>query len=112
MEEVQESQGLMVPRSRGPKVPGSQGPIYLKLKFKYELDYKEGPSCFLCNHFNNIFKMTMMMMAMEPLINMTKMMMVMERMMMMISQEHQQQRQRAAMEVDHGELWCLDISLV
>ena len=56
--------------------------------------------------------MTMMMMVMEPLINMTKMMMVMERMMMMISLEQRQQRQRAAMEVDHGELWCLDISLV
>ena len=45
-EEVQESQGPRVPRSRGPKVPGSQGPRYLKLTFKYELDSKEGPSCF------------------------------------------------------------------
>ena len=35
-----------VPRSRGPKVPGSQGPRYLKLTFKYELESKEGPSCF------------------------------------------------------------------
>ena len=25
-------------------VPGSQGPRYLKLTFKYELDSKEGPS--------------------------------------------------------------------
>ena len=45
-EEVQESQGPRVQRSRGPKVPGTQGPRYLKLKFKYELDSKEGPSCF------------------------------------------------------------------
>ena len=45
-EEVQESQGPRVLRSRDPKVPGSQGPRYLKLKFKYELDSKEGPSCF------------------------------------------------------------------
>ena len=45
-EEVQESQGPRVPRSRGPKVPGSKGPGYLKLTFKYELDSKEGPSCF------------------------------------------------------------------
>ena len=46
-EEVQESQGPRVPRSRGPKVHGSQGPRYLKLKFKYELDSKEGPSCYI-----------------------------------------------------------------
>ena len=45
-EEVQESQGPRVQRSTGPKVQGSQGPRYLKLKFKYELDSKEGPSCF------------------------------------------------------------------
>ena len=45
-EEVQESQGPMVQRSRGPKVPGSQGPRFLKLTFKYELDSKEGPSCY------------------------------------------------------------------
>ena len=44
-EEVQESQGSRVPRSRGPKVLGSLGPRYLKLTFKYELDSKEGPSC-------------------------------------------------------------------
>ena len=44
-EEVQESQGQRVPRFTGPKVPGSQGPRYLKLTFKYELDSKEGPSC-------------------------------------------------------------------
>ena len=41
----QESQGPRVPRFRGPMVPGSQGPRYLKLTFKYELDSKEGPSC-------------------------------------------------------------------
>ena len=40
-EDVQESQGPMVLRSRVPKVPGSQGPRYLKLTFKYELDSKE-----------------------------------------------------------------------
>ena len=45
--EVQESQGPRVPRPRGPKVPGSQKPRYLKLTFKYELDSKEGLSCFL-----------------------------------------------------------------
>ena len=45
-EEVKESQDPTVPRSRGPKVPGSQGPGYLKLTFKYELDSKEGPSCY------------------------------------------------------------------
>ena len=45
-EEVQESQGPRVSRSRGPKVQGSKGPRYLKLTFKYELDSKEGPSCF------------------------------------------------------------------
>ena len=31
-------------RSMSPKVQGSQGPRYLKLTFKYELDSKEGPS--------------------------------------------------------------------
>ena len=30
---------------QGPGVPGSQGPRYLKLTFKHELDSKEGPSC-------------------------------------------------------------------
>ena len=29
-----------------PKVQGFQGSRYLKLTFKYELDSKEGPSCF------------------------------------------------------------------
>ena len=48
-EEVQESQGPRVPRSRGPMVPGFQGPRYLKLTLKYELDSKEGPSCY--THF-------------------------------------------------------------
>ena len=33
----------------GPKVPKTQGPRYLKLTFKYELDSKEGPSCLLFN---------------------------------------------------------------
>ena len=32
---------------QGPGVPGSQGPRYLKLTFKHELDCKEGPSFFL-----------------------------------------------------------------
>ena len=32
--------------SKKPKVLGSQGPRYLKVKFKYELDSKEGPSCY------------------------------------------------------------------
>ena len=41
------TQGQRVPRSRGPKVPGAQGPRYLKLTFKYKLDSKEGPSCYL-----------------------------------------------------------------
>merc|ERR1712122_353634 len=40
------SQGPRVPRSKGSKVQGSQGPRYLKLTFKYELDSKEGPSCY------------------------------------------------------------------
>ena len=43
---LEEGKGPRVPRSRGPKVPDSQGPRYLKLTFKYELDSKEGPSCF------------------------------------------------------------------
>ena len=30
---------------RGPRVPRSKGPRYLKLIFKYNLDSKEGPSC-------------------------------------------------------------------
>ena len=45
-EVLEEGRGPRVPRSRGPKVPGSQGPRYLKVTFKYELDSKEGPSCF------------------------------------------------------------------
>ena len=32
-------------RSKSPKVQWSQGPRYLKVTFKYELDSKEGPSC-------------------------------------------------------------------
>ena len=30
--------------SKSPKVTGSQGPRYLKVKFKYKIDSKEGPS--------------------------------------------------------------------
>ena len=46
-EEVLEvGRGPKVHRSKGSKVQGSQGPRYLKLTFKYELDSKEGPSCF------------------------------------------------------------------
>ena len=44
-EVLEEGRGPRVPRSKGSKVQGSQGPIYLKLTFKYELDSKEGPSC-------------------------------------------------------------------
>ena len=43
---MEEGSGPSVPRSKGPKVQGSQGPRYLKVTFKYELDSKEGPSCF------------------------------------------------------------------
>ena len=43
-EEVQESQG---PGSKGSKFQVSQVPRYLKVKFKYELDSKEGPSHYL-----------------------------------------------------------------
>ena len=58
-------QSPRVPRFLGPKVQGSWGPRYLKLKFKYELDSKEGPSCFYDNWFvrdendrnlNNLFQ--------------------------------------------------------
>ena len=35
--------------SQGSMVPGSKGPRYLKVIFKYELDSKEGPSCILFN---------------------------------------------------------------
>ena len=44
---VPRSKGSKVQGSRGPKVPRSQGPRYLKLTFKYELESKEGPSCFI-----------------------------------------------------------------
>ena len=37
-------QSPRVPRSKGSKVQGSQGPRYLKVTFKYELDSKEGQS--------------------------------------------------------------------
>ena len=43
-EEVQESQG---PGSKGSKFQVSQVPRYLKVKFKYKLDSKEGTSCFV-----------------------------------------------------------------
>ena len=35
---------------QGPMVQGSQGPRYLKVSFKYELDCKKGPSCYVLNH--------------------------------------------------------------
>ena len=34
------------PKSKSPRVKGSEGPRYLKVTFKYKLDSKEGPSCF------------------------------------------------------------------
>ena len=37
---------LTFPGSEGPRVPESKGPRYLKVIFKYELDSKEGPSCY------------------------------------------------------------------
>ena len=45
MKIVEEGRGPKVPRSQDSKVKGSQGPGYLKLTFKYELDSKEGLSC-------------------------------------------------------------------
>ena len=36
---------LKVPGSQGPRDPVFQGPRNLKVTFKYELDSKEGPSC-------------------------------------------------------------------
>ena len=44
-EVLEEGRNPRVTRSKGSKVPGFQGPRYHKLKFKYELDSKEGPSC-------------------------------------------------------------------
>ena len=35
----------MLEEGKGPRVPRSQGPRYLKVTFKYELDSKEGLSC-------------------------------------------------------------------
>ena len=35
-----------VQESQVPRDPWSKGPRYLKVIFKYELDSKEGPSCF------------------------------------------------------------------
>ena len=43
----EEVKKLTFPGSEGPRVPESKGPRYLKVVFKYELDSKEGPSCFL-----------------------------------------------------------------
>ena len=43
------SNGPKVQESQGPGVPRSKGPRYLKVTFKYELDSKEGPSCYLYN---------------------------------------------------------------
>ena len=45
-EVVEEGRDPRVPRSQCPKAQGSHGPSYLKVTFKYELDSKEGPSCF------------------------------------------------------------------
>ena len=47
-EVLEESKGSK--GSKGSKVQGSQGPRYLKLTVKYELDSKEGPSCFDKRH--------------------------------------------------------------
>ena len=45
---------------QGPWVSGSQGPRYLKLTFKYELDSKEGPSCFIfISALNSLIKANM-----------------------------------------------------
>jgi len=52
-EMLAEGRGPRVPRSKGSKVPGSQGPGYLKLTFKYELDSKEGPSLVYFDDFLN-----------------------------------------------------------
>ena len=46
-EVLEEGRSPRVLRSKGSKVQGSQVPRYLKLKFKYELDSKEGPSCLI-----------------------------------------------------------------
>ena len=46
-EVVEEGRDPRVPRSQCPKAQGSHGPSYLKVTFKYELDSKEGLSCFL-----------------------------------------------------------------
>ena len=49
----------MVQGSQHPKVQGSQGPRYLNVIFKYELDSKEGPSCFaLSLRFVNLLHTT------------------------------------------------------
>ena len=44
-EVLEEWRGPRVPRSTRSKVQGSQGPRYLKLRFKRKFDSKEGPSC-------------------------------------------------------------------
>ena len=44
---LEKGKGPRDSRSTGSKVQGTQGPRYLKLTFKYELDSKEGPSCLL-----------------------------------------------------------------
>ena len=51
---LEEGRGPRVPRSKGSKVQGSKGPRYLKLSFKYELDSKEGPSCYLINFSDSL----------------------------------------------------------
>ena len=46
VEVEEEGRGKIVQRSKGPR-QGSQGPRYLKVTFKYELDSDDGPSCFM-----------------------------------------------------------------
>ena len=51
-EVLEEGLGPRVPRSKGSKVQGSQGPRYLKLTFKYKLDSKEGQPLFHYYYFH------------------------------------------------------------
>ena len=53
---VLKSKGQEVQASQGRTVPRSQGPTYLRVTFKYELDSKEGPSCFVIFSQNQVFK--------------------------------------------------------
>ena len=56
----EEGRGPRVPRSKGSKVQGSQGPRYPKLTFKYELDSKEGPSCLYSKVDMLVFNLAML----------------------------------------------------